>query len=156
MDKIGIPDKVNFHKQAYEILYSDLLKSYLNKNKLEAKVIKLEEQIKREKVASKGWKTQVKKLETYLVNLGSKPNEKKSNKKLIDEKDKLIESLQKKLKGFVTDHPQTQDIVGLLSADPSSDLVTATKTPKGHRPTRQQTAQQPKVSPEVTMGDMWT
>ena len=43
MDKIGIPDKINFHKQASKILYSDLLKSYLNKNKLEANVIKLEE-----------------------------------------------------------------------------------------------------------------
>ena len=87
MDKIGIPDKINFHKQASKILYSDLLKYYLNKNKLEEKVVKLEEQIKREKVASKGWKVQVNKLETNLVNLGSKPNEKKYNKKIIDEKD---------------------------------------------------------------------
>ena len=47
MDKIGIPNKINFHKQASEILYSDLLKSYLNKNKLEEKVIKLEEKMKR-------------------------------------------------------------------------------------------------------------
>ena len=54
MDKVGLPDKINFHKQASNILYSDLLKSYLSKNKLEEKVIKLEEQIKREKVASKG------------------------------------------------------------------------------------------------------
>ena len=111
MDQVGIPDKVNFHKQAYEILYSDLLNSYLSKTKLEEKVIKLEEQVKREKVASKGWKTQVKKLETDLVNIGSKHNEKKSNKKIIYEKDKLIESLQKKLKGFVTDHPQTEEIM---------------------------------------------
>ena len=59
---------------------------------LEEKVIKLEEHVKREKVASKGWKTQVKKLEVDLVNLGTVPTEKKSNKK-------LIESLQKKLKG---------------------------------------------------------
>lgn len=56
MDKIGIPDKINFHKQATKVLYSDLLKSYLNKTKLEGKMAKLEEQIKREKVASKGWK----------------------------------------------------------------------------------------------------
>ena len=34
MDKIGIPNKINFHKQDLEILYSNLLKSYLNKNKL--------------------------------------------------------------------------------------------------------------------------
>ena len=108
---MGIPDKVNFHKQASEILYSDLLKSYLSKTKLEEKVIKLEEQIKREKVASKGWKIQAKKLEVDLVNLGSVPAEKKSNKKLIEEKDKLIESLQKKLKGVPSDHPQTEEIV---------------------------------------------
>ena len=54
MDQVGIPDKVNFHKQASEILYSDLLKSYLSKIKLEERVSKMEEQIKREKAASKG------------------------------------------------------------------------------------------------------
>ena len=70
MDKIGIPDKINFHKQAFEVLYSDLLKSYLNKSKLENRVIKLEEHIKREKAASKGWKVQVKKLEVDLVAQG--------------------------------------------------------------------------------------
>ena len=41
MEKIGIPDKNIFHKKTIEILYSDLLKYYLNKNKLEAKVVKL-------------------------------------------------------------------------------------------------------------------
>ena len=111
MDKIGLPDKISFHKQASEILYFDLLKSYMNKNNLEAKVIKLEEQIKREKTTSKGCKTQVKKLEIDLVNLGSKPNEKNSNKKLIEEKDKLIESIQNNLEGSATDHPQTEDIM---------------------------------------------
>ena len=48
----------------------------------------------------------MKKLEADLVNLGSVPIEKKANKKLIEEKDRLIESLQKKLKGDVSDHPQ--------------------------------------------------
>ena len=43
MDKTGIPDKINFHKQASKIIYSNLLKSYLTRNNLEAKVIKLEE-----------------------------------------------------------------------------------------------------------------
>ena len=83
----------------------------MSKTKLKEKVVKLDEQIKREKVASKGWKTQVKKLEADLVNLGSVPAEKKSNKKLIEEKDKLIESLQKKLKGVPSDHPQTEEIM---------------------------------------------
>lgn len=43
MDQVGTPNKVNFHKQASEIFYSDLLSSYLSKTKLEEKVIKLEE-----------------------------------------------------------------------------------------------------------------
>ena len=43
----------------------------MNKTKLEGKIAKLEEQIKREKVASKGWKVQTMKLETDILNLGS-------------------------------------------------------------------------------------
>ena len=111
MDQVGLPDKINFHKQASKILYSDFPKSYLSKTKLEEKVIKLEEQVKREKVATKGWKTQVKKMEVDLVNQGLVRAEKKSNKKLIEEKDKLIESLQKKLKGVPFDHPQIEEIM---------------------------------------------
>ena len=43
MDQVGILDKVNFHKHDSEVLYYDLLSSYLSKIKLEGKVIKLEE-----------------------------------------------------------------------------------------------------------------
>ena len=32
---------------------------------------------------------------------------------MIDEKDKLIESLQKKLKGTPTEHPQTEDFFAI-------------------------------------------
>ena len=92
-------------------MYSNLLSSYLSKTEFEEKVIKLEEQVKRERAACKDWKAQAKKLEVDLVNLSSVPAEKKSNKKLIEEKDKLIESLQKKLKGVPSDHPQTEEIV---------------------------------------------
>lgn len=67
--------------------------------------------MKREKASSKGWKTHTKKLEVDLVNLGSILAEKKSNKKLIEEKDKLVDSLQKKLKGVPLDHPQTEETV---------------------------------------------
>ena len=44
----------------------------------------------------------------------------------------------------------------LLWVDPSSDLVRSNKIPKGYRPTRQQAAKQPEVSPEVTMGGVQT
>ena len=46
-----------------------------------------------------------------MIGLGSTPTDKKANKKLPDEKDKLIESLQKKLKGTPAGHPQTEEIV---------------------------------------------
>ena len=111
MDKIDVPEKINFHKQASEVLYSDLLKSYLNKSKLESRVAKLEEQVKREKVASKGWKVDVKKLEVDLVSQGSKDNESKATKKLLDEKDKQIENMQKKLKFSSIGHPQIEEIL---------------------------------------------
>ena len=75
MDRIAIPNKINFHKQVSEVLYSDHLKSYLNKTKLENKDAKLEEQVKREKVAAKGWKVQVNKLENDLIAQGSKDKE---------------------------------------------------------------------------------
>ena len=65
----------------------------------------MEEQIKREKATSKGWKTQAKKLEGDLINAGSTTTDKKANKKLLDQKDRLLESLQKKLKGTPTEHP---------------------------------------------------
>ena len=60
----------------------------MNSFKLESKLTKLEEQARRERVASKGWKVQVKKLEVGLVAQGSKDNESKDTKKLLDEKDK--------------------------------------------------------------------
>ena len=72
MDKIVVPDKVTFHKKASKVLYSNFLKSYLNKTKLESKLTKLEEQVRRQRVASKGWKVQVIKLEVDLVSQGSK------------------------------------------------------------------------------------
>ena len=111
MDKIVVPDKINFHKQSSEFLYSDLLKSYLNKTDLESNLTKLEEQIRREKDTSKGWKVKAKKLEADLVSQGSKDKESKATKELMDEKDKKIENMQKKLKILVTDHPQTNEIM---------------------------------------------
>ena len=111
MNKIAFPEKIFFHKQISEVLYYDLLKSYLNKTKLESNVAKIEEQVRREKVASKGQKIQVKKLETGLVAQGSKDKESKTTKKLMDEKDKQIENLQKKLKMPITNHPQTDEIM---------------------------------------------
>ena len=53
--------------------------------------------------------------------------------------------------------PTMEPSVGLLPGRPEIGFrFTATKTLEGHWPTQQQSAQQPEVSPEVTMGEMWT
>ena len=122
MDRIAILDKINFHKQVSEVLYSDLLKSYLNMTKFENKFAKLEEQLKSKKEASKGWKVQVKKLENDLVVQGSQDRESRNTKKLLDDEDKQIESLQKKLKMKVTNHPQTYEIITFQKKNEVLDL----------------------------------
>ena len=72
---------------------------------------KLEEHVKRERAASKGWKVQIKKLESDIVAQGSKGNESKATKKLLDENDRQIENMKKKPKFSATDHPQIEEIL---------------------------------------------
>lgn len=62
---------------------------------------------------SKGWKNQIKKLEVDLVAIGGKSGEKKSAKKLLEEKDRTIQSLKMKLNIPDSDHPQAQELVFL-------------------------------------------
>ena len=59
-------------------------------------------------------------LEVDLVSQSYKTNENKATKKLLDEKDKKTENLQKKLKFSTTDHPQIEDI--LVYKKKSDDL----------------------------------
>ena len=68
-----MPDKIHFHRQSSEVLYSKVINSSLANNKLEIKVAKLEEQLRRERDLGKGWQTQVKKLESDSVVLGKNP-----------------------------------------------------------------------------------
>ena len=75
MDRVNIRDKIHFHKEVSNVLYSALLIYFINKSKLEDKVSKLEDQMKREKTMSKGWKNQIKKLEANLVAVGGKSGE---------------------------------------------------------------------------------
>ena len=60
--------------------------------------MKLEGQLRQEKASSRAWQTQIKRLEA------EGPQGLKSS---LDEKDKLIQSLKKKLKMSATKHPQT-------------------------------------------------
>jgi hypothetical protein len=97
-DNISAPDKVKFHKHTSDMLYSDYLSLSLKNSKLSSYAMKLEGQLRQEKASSRAWQTQVKRLES------EGPQGLKSS---LDEKDKLIQSLKKKLKMSATEHPQT-------------------------------------------------
>jgi hypothetical protein len=97
-DNISAPDKVKFHKNTSDMLYSDYLSLSLKNSKLSSYAMKLEGKLRQEKSSSRAWQTQVKRLES------EGPQGVKSS---LDEKDKLIQSLKKKLKMSATEHPQT-------------------------------------------------
>jgi hypothetical protein len=66
--------------------------------------LKLDGQLKQEKASNKAWMTQVKRLE-YEGPQGVKSS--------LDEKDKMIQSLKKKLKMSSIDHPQKVELTAL-------------------------------------------
>jgi hypothetical protein len=103
-DNISAPDKVKLHKNTSDMLYSDYLSLSLKNSKMPSYAMKLEGQLRQEKTYSKAWNTQVKRLEF------EGPQGVKSS---LDEKDKLIQSLKKKLKMSTTKHPQTTKLVAL-------------------------------------------
>ena len=94
-------DKIDFHKQTSDIMYNDLLQSILSTKKMEAKIGQLEWKLKQEMESNKGWKTELKKLEVDLIVVTKNPKNVHPLRKLLDDKDKKIEELKKKLKFLV-------------------------------------------------------
>jgi FtsZ-binding cell division protein ZapB len=86
------------------MLYVDYLNLALKVARLTTHVLKLDGQLKQEKVSSKAWMMQVKRLES------EGPQGVKAS---LDEKDKMIQSLKKRLKMSPTDHPQTTELTAL-------------------------------------------
>ena len=113
MDQISVPNKIHFNRQTSEVLYHDIFQSILSNKKLEIKVIKLEQQSRKEKAMGKSWQTQIKKLEAYLMEMEVKPDSNKHVKKLLEEKDKTTNSLKKQLKMHVAYNPQTEEFLTL-------------------------------------------
>jgi predicted metal-dependent hydrolase len=103
-ENIGAPDKVKFHRNASDMLYSDYLSLSLRVSRLTTHALKLDGQLKQEKASSRAWQTQVKRLES------EGPQGVKSS---LDEKEKMIQSLKKKLKMSATEHPQTTELAAL-------------------------------------------
>jgi hypothetical protein len=56
-ENIGAPDKVKFHRNASDMLYSDYLSLSMKVSILTRHALKLDGQLKQEKASSKAWKT---------------------------------------------------------------------------------------------------
>jgi hypothetical protein len=63
-ENIDAPDKVKFHINVSDMLYADYLNLALKAARLTTHVLKLDGQLKQEKVSSKAWMMQVKRLES--------------------------------------------------------------------------------------------
>jgi hypothetical protein len=100
-ENIIYQDKVKFHRHMSDMLYLILI---LKNSKLLCHMMKLEEQLRQENASRRSWKTQVKRLESEGP---------KGVKTSLSEKDKLIQSLKKKLKMYATEHSQTTKLVSL-------------------------------------------
>jgi hypothetical protein len=100
-ENISAPDKVKFHRNTSDMLYSDYLSLSLRVSRLTTHALKLEGQLRQEKASSRAWQTQVKRLES------EGPQGVKSS---LEEKDKMIQSMKKRLKMSTTEHPQTTEL----------------------------------------------
>ena len=63
-ENISAPDKVKFHRNTNDMMYSYYLGLILKNSKRSTYAIKLEGQLRQEKASNKAWKTQVKSLES--------------------------------------------------------------------------------------------
>jgi hypothetical protein len=103
-ENIDAPDKVKFHRNVSDMLYVDYLILALKVARLTTHVLKLDGQLKQEKMSNKAWMMQVKRLESEGP---------RGMKASLDEKDKMIQILKKILKMSPTDHPQTTELTAL-------------------------------------------
>jgi hypothetical protein len=103
-ENIGAPDKVKFHGNFSDMLFLDYLRLGLKVARLTTHALKLDGQLKQEKESNKAWMKHVKRLDS------EGPQGVKSS---LDEKDKMIQILKKRLKISPIDHPQTTKLVSL-------------------------------------------
>jgi hypothetical protein len=103
-ENISASDKVKFHRNTNDMLYSDYLILSLRVSRLTTHTLKLEGQLRKEKTSNKACQTQVKRLES------KGPQGVKSSS---DEKDNIIQSMKKRLKMSSTENPQTTELTGL-------------------------------------------
>jgi hypothetical protein len=97
-ENIGAPYKVKFHKNASDMLYLDNLSLSLRVSRLKRHALKLDGQLKQEKASSR------------RKHPASIPQ---GVKDFLDEKEKMIQSVKKKINMYTTEHPKTTKLASL-------------------------------------------
>ena len=91
LDDIPIPNMIHLHKQTRDILFTHLLKITLELSKLQILKVKSENQLRQEKVENKAHQTQIKKLQTKLLDAGGQSDKGAGHiQRLLDEKENEI------------------------------------------------------------------
>lgn len=90
-------DNIDLHRKTREVIYSELLQNTIGLKKLCKKIKNLEKQLKEEKVENKAWKKNINMMEQNIVSLGVDPKYPKPIHSIIDEKEKKIQLLKRKL-----------------------------------------------------------
>lgn len=106
---MNVVDKIDLHKQTWQIIYMDLMKTTNKMGKLHTMVSKIERQLKHERAINRDHQTKIEILENTIINLGDVVPDQQSVQKIVKLKDTEIKILKGKLKMPVSEHVQTEE-----------------------------------------------
>ena len=97
MNQISVVDKVNFFKQTSELICSNLISTYVSKDKLVRDFKKLEGRIETEQAKKKALQIKKAELDKKIVEI-NQGNALEAMNKMVEEKEAKIQNLKKQLK----------------------------------------------------------
>ena len=110
LENIHTTVMIHFHREIGDILYTRLLKSTLQVSNLESKKKRAQDLLRKEKVENKALRIKIKKLEDNLLKVDGQSDKGAVTQKLLDEKEKEVQVLKKKLKIPSTQLIQTSEL----------------------------------------------
>ena len=103
-------DMIELHQKTSDMLYRGVLESSFDKRKMKKMVIEIENQLKKERVATKSNRIQINELEKKIISLGAYPINMKVVGDLIKEKHNEINIFKKYLNDLKVKHVHTLEL----------------------------------------------
>ena len=110
LENIPTTDIIHFHRETSDILYTRLLRSTLQVSKLETNKKKAQDLLRKERVENKTLQIKIKNLHDELLKVDWKLDKGAMAQKLLDEKEKEVQVLKRKLKIPSTQFIQTFEL----------------------------------------------